>query len=259
MTNKPIALSVTDLHKQFGDFEVLKGVSLEAAKGEVISVLGASGSGKSTMLRCINFLETPNQGEIRLGEETIELVTDRRGNPRPKDIKQVERARTKLAMVFQQFNLWSHMTVLENVIEAPVHVLKVPKQEAIETAKRYLDKVGIGDKLDAYPIQLSGGQQQRAAIARALAMEPEVMLFDEPTSALDPELVGEVLQVIRNLAEEGRTMIVVTHEMSFAREVSSRVIFLHNGLIEEDGPPEQVFENPTSQRFKEFIAATELR
>ncbi|MCG8566562.1 MAG: ATP-binding cassette domain-containing protein [Desulfobacterales bacterium] len=258
MENKPIALSVKDLHKCFGEVEVLKGISLDARQGEVISILGSSGSGKSTLLRCINFLETPNQGEVTVCGETIELTTDRRGKTRPRDIKQVERSRTRLAMVFQQFNLWSHMTVLENVIEAPIHVLKVPKAEAIERAKTYLDKVGIKDKLDAYPIQLSGGQQQRAAIARALAMEPEVLLFDEPTSALDPELVGEVLQVIRNLAQEGRTMMVVTHEMGFAREVSSRVIFLHDGRILEDGLPEQVFNQPTSQRFKEFIAATEL-
>jgi ABC-type histidine transport system ATPase subunit len=176
---------------------------------------------------------------------------------KPRDIHQVERIRTKLAMVFQQFNLWSHMTILENVIEAPIHVLKVPRAQAIEKAEYYLEKVGIKEKLAAYPAQLSGGQQQRAAIARALAVEPEVMLFDEPTSALDPELVGEVLLVIRNLAQEGRTMIVVTHEMGFAKDVSSRVIFLHNGLIEEDGTPAMVFGKPKSDRFSEFIAATE--
>ena len=172
----------------------------------------------------------------------------------PRDRKQVERLRTKLAMVFQQFNLWSHMTILDNVIEAPLHVLKLPRNEVMEKAKAYLEKVGIYDKIGAYPAHLSGGQQQRAAIARALAMEPEVMLFDEPTSALDPELVGEVLQVIRNLAEEGRTMIVVTHEMGFAREVSNRVIFLDDGLIEEDGIPSDVFDKPTSERFRQFIA-----
>jgi ABC-type histidine transport system ATPase subunit len=173
----------------------------------------------------------------------------------PRDIKQVERVRTKLAMVFQQFNLWSHMTILENVIEAPIHVLKVPRKEATAKAEAYLQKVGIHEKCHAYPSHLSGGQQQRAAIARALAMEPEVMLFDEPTSALDPELVGEVLQVIKDLALEGRTMMVVTHEMGFAREVSSRVIYLHQGQIEEDGPPRQVFESPRSERFKQFIMA----
>ncbi len=257
MDKKQTALSVEDLHKRFGDVEVLKGISLKACKGDVISVLGSSGSGKSTLLRCINFLEMPDKGKIIVGGEEILMETNRKGVSRPKDIKQVERIRTKLAMVFQQFNLWSHMTILENVIEAPIHVLKIPKAEALERGKYYLDKVGIGEKLSAYPAQLSGGQQQRAAIARALAVEPDVMLFDEPTSALDPELVGEVLQVIRNLAKEGRTMIVVTHEMGFAKDVSTRVIFLHNGLIEEDGAPAMVFGNPKSDRFREFIAVAE--
>ncbi|MFA5903504.1 MAG: ABC transporter ATP-binding protein [Desulfobacula sp.] len=257
MNNNQTALSVEDLHKRFGNVEVLKGISLSACKGDVISILGSSGSGKSTLLRCINFLEMPDKGKITVGGEEIILETNRKGVSRPKDIKQVERIRTKLAMVFQQFNLWSHMTILENVIEAPIHVLKIPKAEAVERAKYYLDKVGIGEKLSAYPVQLSGGQQQRAAIARALAVEPDVMLFDEPTSALDPELVGEVLQVIRNLAKEGRTMIVVTHEMGFAKDVSTRVIFLHNGLIEEDGAPAMVFGNPKSDRFREFIAVAE--
>jgi len=236
---------------------VLKGISLKAFKGDVISILGSSGSGKSTLLRCINFLEMPDKGKITVGGEEILLETNRKGVSRPRDIRQVERIRTKLAMVFQQFNLWSHMTILENVIEAPIHVLKIPKAKAMERAEYYLEKVGIKDKLAAYPAQLSGGQQQRAAIARALAVEPDVMLFDEPTSALDPELVGEVLQVIRNLAKEGRTMIVVTHEMGFARDVSTRVIFLHNGLIEEDGAPAMVFGNPKSDRFREFIAVAE--
>jgi ABC-type histidine transport system ATPase subunit len=249
------ALSVENLHKRFGNLEVLKGISISARQGDVISILGASGSGKSTLLRCINFLEIPDSGTITVCGEEVRMKKNRRGQNLPRDIKQVERVRTKLAMVFQQFNLWSHMTILENVIEAPIHVLKVPRQEALERAEAYLRKVGIHDKRDAYPSHLSGGQQQRAAIARALAMEPEVMLFDEPTSALDPELVGEVLQVIRNLAEEGRTMMVVTHEMGFAREVSSRVVFLHQGLIEEDGPPRQVFEAPESERFKQFIKA----
>jgi len=251
------ALSVENLHKSFGNVEVLKGISLTANKGDVISILGSSGSGKSTLLRCINFLEMPNKGKIIVGGEEILIETNKRGVSKPRDIKQVERIRTKLAMVFQQFNLWSHMTILENVIEAPIHVLKIPRAQAIERAEYYLEKVGIKEKLAAYPAQLSGGQQQRAAIARALAVEPEVMLFDEPTSALDPELVGEVLLVIRNLALEGRTMMVVTHEMGFARDVSSRVIFLHNGLIEEDGAPAMVFGNPKSDRFREFIAATE--
>jgi ABC-type histidine transport system ATPase subunit len=255
MNDQQPALTVENLHKRFGSLEVLKGISLSARQGDVISILGASGSGKSTMLRCINFLETPDSGTITVCGEEVRMKTNRRGQNMPKDIKQVERVRTKLAMVFQQFNLWSHMTILENVIEAPIHVLKVPRPEAMERAETYLRKVGIYDKRDAYPSHLSGGQQQRAAIARALAMEPEVMLFDEPTSALDPELVGEVLQVIRNLAEEGRTMMVVTHEMGFAREVSSRVVFLHQGVIEEDGPPRRVFESPKSERFKQFIMA----
>ena len=257
MDKQQTALSVENLHKRFGEVEVLKGISLKAFKGDVISILGSSGSGKSTLLRCINFLEMPDKGKITVGGEEILLETNRKGVSRPRDIRQVERIRTKLAMVFQQFNLWSHMTILENVIEAPIHVLKIPKAKAVERAEYYLEKVGIKDKLAAYPAQLSGGQQQRAAIARALAVEPEVMLFDEPTSALDPELVGEVLQVIRNLAKEGRTMIVVTHEMGFARDVSTRVIFLHNGLIEEDGAPAMVFGNPKSDRFREFIAVAE--
>ena len=249
------ALIVEDIHKRFGDLEVLKGLSVAAQKGDVISVLGASGSGKSTFLRCINLLEIPDRGRITVGEETVKMHANRRGLNVPSDTRQVERIRTRLAMVFQQFNLWSHMTIMENVVEAPIHVLKVPRREALERGETYLRKAGIADKADAYPAHLSGGQQQRAAIARALAMEPAVLLFDEPTSALDPELVGEVLQVMRALAEEGRTMIVVTHEMGFAREVSSRVLFLHEGLIEEDGPPDQVFANPRSERFRQFIAA----
>ena len=256
MNGHQTALIVEDLHKSFGSAEVLKGVSLTACKGDVISILGSSGSGKSTLLRCINFLEIPDRGKIIVDGEEILVETTRKGITRPKDVKQVERIRTRLSMVFQQFNLWSHMTILENVIEAPVHVLKMPKAEAVEKAKYYLNKVGISEKLNAYPAQLSGGQQQRAAIARALAMEPEVLLFDEPTSALDPELVGEVLQVIRALAKEGRTMIVVTHEMGFAKDVSSRVIFLHNGVVEEDGDPETVFTSPRSERFREFITVT---
>jgi ABC-type histidine transport system ATPase subunit len=255
MKDRQPALTVANLYKRFGTLEVLKGISLSARQGDVISILGASGSGKSTLLRCINFLETPDSGTVTVCGEEVRMKKNRRGQNLPRDIKQVERIRTKLAMVFQQFNLWSHMTILENVIEAPIHVLKVPRKEAMARADAYLRKVGIHDKRGAYPSHLSGGQQQRAAIARALAMEPEVMLFDEPTSALDPELVGEVLQVIRNLAEEGRTMMVVTHEMGFAREVSSRVVFLHQGVIEEDGPPRQVFESPQSERFKQFIMA----
>ena len=251
-----VMLSVTDLHKRFGNLEVLKGVSLTAQEGDVISMIGASGSGKSTFLRCINLLELPDSGEVRVAGELINMVPSRIGGMRPADTKQVDRIRSRLGMVFQSFNLWTHMTVLENVIEAPVHVLGVPKREAIERAEALLDKVGIADKRDQYPAHLSGGQQQRCAIARALAMEPQVMLFDEPTSALDPELVGEVLKVMRDLADEGRTMIIVTHEMRFAREVSSEIVFLHQGRIEEQGPPAQVFGAPRSERCRQFLATS---
>jgi octopine/nopaline transport system ATP-binding protein len=252
--DKPTAVLVRDLHKSFGQLEVLKGVSLTARQGDVVSMIGSSGSGKSTFLRCINFLEMPTRGQINITGEEISLKVARDGNMHPADQRQVERVRTRLGMVFQSFNLWQHMTVLQNVIEAPVHVLKVPRAEAVERAEALLQRVGLFEKRDQYPAFLSGGQQQRAAIARALAMEPEVMLFDEPTSALDPELVGEVLKVIRSLADEGRTMILVTHEMKFARDVSSHVIYLHQGVIEEEGPPAQVFGNPNSARCKQFIS-----
>ncbi|MCH8499411.1 MAG: ABC transporter ATP-binding protein [Marinobacter sp.] len=243
-----------DIHKTFGNLEVLKGVSLETRKGDVVSLIGSSGSGKSTFLRCINLLETPTSGDVIVHGEAIEFTTNRKGDRIPANNAQVERIRSKLSMVFQGFNLWSHMTVLENIIEAPIHVLKVPRREAIERAEAYLQKVGIYERKDYYPAQMSGGQQQRAAIARALAMEPEVMLFDEPTSALDPELVGEVLRVMQKLAEEGRTMIVVTHEMAFARDVSTQVLFLHEGRIGEQGTPDKVFNNPDSERMKQFLA-----
>jgi arginine/ornithine transport system ATP-binding protein len=221
----------------------------------VISILGASGSGKSTFLRCINLLEIPTAGDVYVAGEKIRMKS--RGDSYvPEDIHQVERLRARLGMVFQSFNLWSHMTVIENVIEAPIHVLKIPKAQAIEEAEALLQKVGIYDRKDYYPAQLSGGQQQRVAIARGLAMNPAVMLFDEPTSALDPELVGEVLKVMRDLAEEGRTMLVVTHEMSFARDVSSNVVFLHEGQIEEQGEPQQMFNNPNSDRFRQFLSRT---
>ena len=253
-TPSPIALSVKKLHKSFGNVEVLKGISLDAHEGDVVSILGSSGSGKSTFLRCINLLETPNSGEVTVAGETIRMVPDAKGASRPADRKQVDRIRSQLGMVFQSFNLWSHKTVLENVIEAPVHVQRRNRAECIEEAEALLAKVGIAEKRNFYPAHLSGGQQQRAAIARALAMRPKVMLFDEPTSALDPELVGEVLRVMRALAEEGRTMLVVTHEMSFARDVSSRVVFLHQGLVEEDGKPQDVFANSRSERFRQFIS-----
>ncbi len=248
------ALSVRDLHKSFGPVEVLKGISLDARDGDVVSILGSSGSGKSTLLRCINLLEIPNAGTVTVAGETIEMQYAANGRSRPANPAQVARIRSKLGMVFQSFNLWSHKTVLENVIEAPVHVQKRPRKECIEEAEALLAKVGIAEKRNHYPSHLSGGQQQRAAIARALAMKPRVMLFDEPTSALDPELVGEVLRVMRALAEDGRTMLVVTHEMGFARDVSSRVIFLHKGVVEEDGRPEDVFTAARSERFKQFIA-----
>jgi ABC-type histidine transport system ATPase subunit len=247
------AIVVQDLHKRFGKLEVLKGVSLRAQQGDVISIIGSSGSGKSTLLRCINLLEIPNDGRVWVNGELIRMKKLRSGEAEPEDSKQVDRIRSELGMVFQSFNLWSHMTVLENVIEAPVHVLKVPRREAVERAEALLAKVGIADKRDHYPSHLSGGQQQRAAIARALAMQPKVMLFDEPTSALDPELVGEVLRVIRQLAEEGNTMLLVTHEMRFAREVSSKVMFLHQGRTEEEGTPAEVFDNPRSERIRQFL------
>ncbi|BEU04100.1 histidine/lysine/arginine/ornithine ABC transporter ATP-binding protein HisP [Agarivorans sp. OAG1] len=248
------ALEASNIHKVFGDNEVLKGIDLTANKGDVISIIGSSGSGKSTFLRCMNLLEIPTQGDIALHSEKIGFKHLRNGERLPSDNKQVERIRSKLSMVFQGFNLWSHMTVLENIIEAPVHVLGIPKKEAIEQAEGLLERVGLHDRKDYYPAHMSGGQQQRAAIARALAMNPEVMLFDEPTSALDPELVGEVLKVMRSLAEEGRTMLVVTHEMAFARDVSNQVLFLHQGIVEERGSPQKVFENPDSERMKQFLA-----
>ena len=249
------ALRVEGMRKRFGRLEVLKGVSATAEVGDVISILGSSGSGKSTFLRCINLLETPDEGTVTVAGEMIKMRKKRDGTAEPADGRQVERIRSELGMVFQSFNLWSHLTVLENLIEAPVHVQKRPRAECVEEARALLQKVGIADKADYYPSQMSGGQQQRAAIARALAMKPKVMLFDEPTSALDPELVGEVLRVMRALAEEGRTMLVVTHEMSFARDVSSRVMFLHQGMVEAEGTPAELFgKDCTSERFRQFIS-----
>jgi ABC-type histidine transport system ATPase subunit len=252
--NANVKLEVSDIHKRYGDHEVLKGVSLTAKAGDVISIIGSSGSGKSTFLRCINLLERPHAGQIVVAGETLQLKMAKDGMFKAADERQLARLRAKLSMVFQHFNLWAHMTVLENVIEAPVHVLKVPKDEAVARARRYLEKVGLNNVEDKYPAHMSGGQQQRVAIARALAMEPEVMLFDEPTSALDPELVGEVLRVMKALAEEGRTMVVVTHEMAFAREVSNHVIFLHQGRIEEQGDPREVLSTPRSERLQQFLS-----
>ena len=247
-------LTIEGLHKSYGEHQVLKGVSLKAKTGDVISLIGASGSGKSTFLRCINFLETPNDGTMSLDGQVIRMISDKHGM-RVADDAELQRLRTRLAMVFQHFNLWSHMSVLENITMAPRRVLGVSKKDAEERAHRYLEKVGLPARVAGqYPAFLSGGQQQRVAIARALAMEPEVMLFDEPTSALDPELVGEVLKVIQGLAEEGRTMIMVTHEMSFARKVSSQVLFLHQGLVEEQGAPDDVLGNPQSERLRQFLS-----
>ncbi|KSW26225.1 MULTISPECIES: aminotransferase class I/II-fold pyridoxal phosphate-dependent enzyme [unclassified Pseudomonas] len=255
---KPV-IEVCDLHKRFGQFEVLKGVSLSAREGGVVSLIGASGSGKSTLLRCINMLEVPNAGSVSVDGEIIRLDQDRHGEPRVADQKQLTRIRSRLGMVFQNFNLWPHRTVLENLMEAPTFVLHESRAETRERAEALLARVGLAEKRNEYPAFLSGGQQQRVAIARALAVRPKVMLFDEPTSALDPELVGEVLRVIRSLAEEGRTMILVTHEMAFARDVSSHVAFLHQGLIEEEGTPEEVFARPRSERCRQFVNAHQNR
>ena len=251
---QPPAIEVQDLHKHFGTAHVLRGVGVLANDGDVVSLIGSSGSGKSTFLRCINMLETPSSGRIFLGGEELGLKAGRRGLE-PRNRRQLENFRSRLGMVFQSFNLWQHMTVLQNVIEGPVQILGLSRAEATERAQAHLARVGLWEKRDAYPAYLSGGQQQRVAIARALAMDPRVMLFDEPTSALDPELVGEVLKVIRELADEGRTMLLVTHEMRFARDVSSKVLYLHQGQIEEEGPPEQVFGDPKSERCRAFVAS----
>lgn len=254
-TPAPAVIDIHNLHKAYGDLDVLKGVNLRAAKGEVISLIGSSGSGKSTLLRCCNLLEDSQQGDIRFKGESVAW----RGTGhqrRPADPTQILRIRTNLSMVFQQFNLWAHLTILQNVMEAPVTVLGRDRKEVETAARRYLDKVGIADKCDAFPAQLSGGQQQRAAIARALCMEPEALLFDEPTSALDPELEQEVVRVIKDLAAEGRTMIIVTHDMKLAADVSDHVVFLHQGLIEEQGAPDELFGAPKSERLQGFLSAT---
>jgi ABC-type histidine transport system ATPase subunit len=242
-------LRVKNLKKRFGTLEVLKGISLTAQRGDVISILGSSGSGKSTFLRCLNFLEEPTEGEIWISGRRVRKGGSLAG------YQEVNALRAKLGMVFQHFNLWSCKTVLENIIEAPIHVLGISKRDACLRAEELLLKVGLADKRNDYPAHLSGGQQQRVAIARALAMQPEILLFDEPTSALDPELVGEVLKVIRALADEGRTMLIVTHELGFARQVSNHIVFLHQGQIEEEGNPDQLFTKPSSPRFKQFLSA----
>ena len=247
-------ICLKNIHKKFADLEVLKGINLEAGSGDVISLIGSSGSGKSTLLRCVNLLEIPQQGEIIFEGDSVKWK-GADWSRKPADFDQVRKIRTNLSMVFQQFNLWAHLTILENVIEAPVTVLGRDLQAARSIGHYLLEKVGIADKADAYPSQLSGGQQQRAAIARALAMEPKAMLFDEPTSSLDPELEAEVVRVIKSLAREGRTMIIVTHDMKLARDVANHLIFLHQGVIEEQGEPHSVFENPKSERLQQFLSA----
>ncbi|MFO7594926.1 MAG: amino acid ABC transporter ATP-binding protein [Desulfocurvibacter africanus] len=236
-------ISVRGLHKWFGELHVLRGIDLDVARSEVVTVIGSSGSGKSTLLRCVNYLERPQKGRVAIGGKPVEDTE-----------RAINAMRTKVGMVFQHFNLFPHMTVLGNVIEGPTQVLGKSKDEAVETARAYLDKVGLSDKVDVWPSQLSGGQKQRVAIARALAMEPEAILFDEPTSALDPELVGEVLAVMKELAAEGMTMVVVTHEMGFAREVADTVYFMDEGVILEQGTPEQVFGQPREDRTRAFLA-----
>ncbi len=252
---RPPVIELDDLHKSFGGVEVLKGVSLTAREGDVVAVIGSSGSGKSTLLRCINMLEVPDRGTVKVAGEAIAIA----GHPPHRhaaDEGQLRRIRSGIGMVFQQFNLWSHMTVLGNVMEAPLLVEKRDRSEVEAEAREMLAKVGIAEKANAYPAQLSGGQQQRAAIARALCINPRVMLFDEPTSALDPELQGEVLRVIRLLAEEGRTMILVTHDMDFARTVAGRVVFLDAGRVEEEGAAADLFGTPSSPRLRQFLAAS---
>jgi len=253
-TTTPV-IEIRDLHKSYGTLEVLKGVSINAPRGHVVAMIGSSGSGKSTLLRCCNLLEDSQQGDVIFEGEAVSWKGTGLTR-RPADHAQLIRIRTNLSMVFQQFNLWSHMTVLQNVMEAPVSVLKRDRAEVEAKAREYLAKVGIADKADAWPAQLSGGQQQRAAIARALCMEPKALLFDEPTSALDPELEQEVVRVIKALADEGRTMIIVTHDMKLAADVADHVVFLHRGLIEEQGPPQAVFGNPRSERLRQFLSHT---
>jgi octopine/nopaline transport system ATP-binding protein len=256
-TTRTGIVRLENIHKTFGSLQVLKDVSLTANEGDVIALIGSSGSGKSTILRCVNLLEVPDSGRIFIANEEIRLRPTSNGGTAVADQRQLRRVRSRLGMVFQSFNLWPHRTVIENVIEVPIHVLKEPRAEATAHAEELLNKVGLYAKKDVYPAFLSGGQQQRAAIARALAIRPTVMLFDEPTSALDPELVGEVLRVIRDLAAEGRTMILVTHEMAFARDVATHVMYLYDGRVEEAGTPQKVFGSPNSARCRQFVNARE--
>jgi len=245
---------VLNLHKSFGANEVLKGISFELNKGSVLAVIGGSGSGKSTLLRCLNHIEKPTAGEVYIDGQPIGFRVGPSGLHIPDFTASINRMRAEFGMVFQQYNLWPHMTVLQNVIEAPMRVKGLSRKEALEVGRHFLEKVDLLNKEAEYPARLSGGQQQRVAIARALAMRPKVMLFDEATSALDPELTQEVLEVMRALAEDGLTMIVVTHEMAFARDVADRVMFLHNGQIEEDAPPADMFRAPRSERCRQFLA-----
>ena len=248
-------LQIRDLYKSYGALEVLKGVSITAPRGAVVSLIGSSGSGKSTLLRCCNLLEDSQSGEVLFEGEAVRWQGAGLAR-KPADRAQIRRFRTNLSMVFQQFNLWSHLSILQNVMEAPVQVLGQPAAEVEARARALLDKVGIGDKAECWPAQLSGGQQQRAAIARALCMEPKALLFDEPTSALDPELQQEVVKVIKDLASERRTMMLVTHDMRLAQDVSSHVVFLHQGKIEEQGPPADLFGAPKSERLRQFLSAS---
>ncbi|MGM0694854.1 MAG: ABC transporter ATP-binding protein [Pseudomonadota bacterium] len=243
------AVVANQLTKHFGELEVLKGISLDVPEGTVTSIIGASGSGKSTLLRCMNLLERPDQGDLAIADEAIRFDRNPQGDIIGLDRRQLQRLRAKVTMVFQQFNLWPHLTVLGNVIEAPMRVKKLSRRRATALGEHYLERVGMADRRDAYPAFLSGGQQQRVAIARALAMEPRLLLFDEPTSALDPERVNEVLGVIRGLADEGRTMLLVTHEMHFAREVSDQLVYLDQGRIACSGTPQDVLEDPRCRQF----------
>lgn len=240
MKQGEVTLRLEDIHKYFGDLHVLKGINLEVRKGEIIAVIGPSGSGKSTMIRCINMLEEPNQGHVYIDGEELTPAT-------------IKTQRQRIGMVFQHFNLFDHMTILKNLTYAPIKVKKMPPEKAKEKAMALLERVGMADKADTYPAMISGGQKQRVAIARALCMDPEIILFDEPTSALDPEMVAEVLEVIKGLAQSGNTMILVTHEMGFAKEVADRIIFMDDGTILEDTDPKSFFEHPQSQRAKEFL------
>ena len=253
--SEPPVIEIKNLHKAYGELEVLKGVNISANAGDVVSLIGSSGSGKSTLLRCANLLEDSQQGEILFCGESVNWKGADHAR-KPKDAAQITRIRTNLSMVFQQFNLWAHMSVLQNVMEAPVTVLGEAPAVVETRARDLLAKVGIGDKCDVFPAQMSGGQQQRAAIARALCMQPKALLFDEPTSALDPELEQEVVKVIKDLAAEGRTMIIVTHDMRLAADVSDHVVFLHQGLIEEEGPPKELFGRPKTERLQQFLSAT---